>query len=122
MTNSLLAAAHFTLTHRETGRVLLHDLCFSLMPGERLTVIGPSGSGKTLICRAILGQLSSQTFAASGALSFGGDDLLALGLRGRAVGAALQACLDAVMDEAVPNDRTALLAYAAENLQRFANS
>ena len=78
MTNSLLAAAHFTLTHRETGRVLLHDLCFSLMPGERLTVIGPSGSGKTLICRAILGQLSSQTFAASGALSFGGYDLLAL--------------------------------------------
>lgn len=78
MTNSLLAAAHFTLTHRETGRVLLHDLCFSLMPGERLTVIGPSGSGKTLICRVILGQLSSQTFAASGALSFGGYDLLAL--------------------------------------------
>lgn len=78
MTNSLLAAAHFTLTHRETGRVLLHDLCFSLMPGERLTVIGPSGSGKTLICRAILGQLSPQTFAASGALSFGGYDLLAL--------------------------------------------
>ena len=33
-----------------------------------------------------------------------------------------QACLDAVMDEAVPNDRAALLAYAAENLQRFANS
>lgn len=78
MTNSLLAAAHFTLTHRETGRVLLHDLCFSLMPGERLTVIGPSGSGKTLTCRAILGQLSPQTFAASGALSFGGYDLLAL--------------------------------------------
>ena len=55
-------------------------------------------------------------------LAVNGDDLLALGLRGRAVGAALQACLDAVMDEAVPNDRTALLAYAAENLQRFANS
>lgn len=28
MTNSLLAAAHFTLTHRETGQVLLHDLSF----------------------------------------------------------------------------------------------
>lgn len=37
MTNSLLAAAHFTLTHRETGRVRFIDLCFSLMPGERLT-------------------------------------------------------------------------------------
>ena len=47
---------------------------------------------------------------------------LALGLRGRAVGAALQACLAAVMDETLPNDRAALLAYAAENLQRFANS
>ena len=45
-----------------------------------------------------------------------------LGLRGRAVGAALQACLDAVMDETLPNDRAALLGYAAENLQRFANS
>ena len=50
------------------------------------------------------------------------SDLLALGLRGRAVGAALQACLDAVMDERVANERAALLAYAAENLHRFANS
>ena len=51
------------------------------------------------------------------------QELLAtLGLRGRAVGAALQACLDAVMDETLPNDRAALLGYAAENLQRFANS
>lgn len=55
-------------------------------------------------------------------LAVNGDDLLALGLRGRAVGAALQACLDAVMDETLPNDRAALLGYAAENLQRFANS
>ena len=55
-------------------------------------------------------------------LAVNGGDMLALGLRGRAVGAALQACLDAVIDEVVPNDRTALLAYAAENLQRFANS
>ena len=55
-------------------------------------------------------------------LTVNGDDLLALGLRGRAVGAALQACLDAVMDETLPNDRAALLGYAAENLQRFANS
>ena len=55
-------------------------------------------------------------------LAVNGDDLLTLGLRGRAVGAALQACLDAVMDETLPNDRAALLGYAAENLQRFANS
>ena len=55
-------------------------------------------------------------------LAVNGSDLLTLGLRGRAVGAALQACLDAVMDEIVPNENTALLAYAAENLHRFANS
>ena len=55
-------------------------------------------------------------------LAVNGRDLLALGLRGRAVGAALQACLDAVMDERVANERAALLAYAAENLHRFANS
>ena len=55
-------------------------------------------------------------------LAVNGGDMLALGLRGRAVGAALQACLDAVMEEAVANDKTALLTYAAENLQRFANS
>ena len=55
-------------------------------------------------------------------LAVNGSDLLALGLRGRAVGAALQACLDAVMDERVANEREALLAYAAENLHRFANS
>ena len=51
-----------------------------------------------------------------------GELLDTLGLRGRAVGAALQACLDAVMDERVANERAALLAYAAENLHRFANS
>ena len=55
-------------------------------------------------------------------LAVKGNDLLTLGLRGRAVGAALQACLDAVMEEAVANDKTGLLTYAAENLQRFANS
>ena len=55
-------------------------------------------------------------------LAVNGSDLLALGLRGRAVGAALQVCLDAVMDERVANERAALLAYAAENLHRFANS
>ena len=51
-----------------------------------------------------------------------GELLDTLGLRGRAVGAVLQACLDAVMDERVANEREALLAYAAENLHRFANS
>ncbi len=44
-------------------------------------------------------------------LAIRGDDLLALGLRGRAVGEVLDACLHAVIDATVPNERGALLAY-----------
>ena len=42
-------------------------------------------------------------------LAVNGRDLLALGLRGPAVGLGLDACLDAVMDGRVPNRREELL-------------
>lgn len=41
-----------------------------------------------------------------------GGDLLALGLSGPAVGETLEALLDAVIEERLPNDRAALLEYA----------
>ena len=44
-------------------------------------------------------------------LAVKGDDLLALGLRGKAVGEALRMLLEAVMDGRVPNDREALLSF-----------
>ncbi len=44
-------------------------------------------------------------------LAVKGDDLTALGLRGRAVGETLRRLLDAVMDERVENEREALLRY-----------
>lgn len=50
-------------------------------------------------------------------LAVNGSDMLALGLRGRAVGAALDACLGAVLDGAVPNERAALLRYAREHAE-----
>ncbi|NUU23074.1 MAG: ectoine/hydroxyectoine ABC transporter ATP-binding protein EhuA [Streptomycetaceae bacterium] len=34
--------------------VVLDDLCFSVAPGERVTLIGPSGSGKTTILRMLM--------------------------------------------------------------------
>ena len=34
--------------------VVLHDLDFSVAPGERVTLIGPSGSGKTTILRLLM--------------------------------------------------------------------
>ena len=45
-------------------------------------------------------------------LAINGNDMLALGLQGKAVGGALDACLSAVLDGAVPNERAALLQYA----------
>lgn len=47
-------------------------------------------------------------------LAVNGRDLLALGLSGPAVGAALEGLLGKVMDGALPNDREALLAYARQ--------
>lgn len=44
-------------------------------------------------------------------LALNGDDLLALGCQGKAVGAALDACLNAVLEGRVPNERAALLEY-----------
>ena len=43
-------------------------------------------------------------------LAVNGRDMLALGLQGPQVGAALDACLRAVMDEVAPNEQAALLA------------
>ncbi|MGM9550544.1 MAG: CCA tRNA nucleotidyltransferase [Faecousia sp.] len=47
-------------------------------------------------------------------LAVNGNDLLAVGYRGKAVGEALKALLEQVLDEALPNEREALLAFAAE--------
>ena len=45
-------------------------------------------------------------------LAVNGRDMLALGLQGPQVGAALDACLRAVMDGVAPNEQAALLALA----------
>lgn len=49
-------------------------------------------------------------------LAVKGNDLTALGLRGPAVGRALDTLLDQVMEEKLPNDRGALIAYVKEEL------
>ena len=49
-------------------------------------------------------------------LAVNGNDMMAIGLKGKSIGNALQACLDAVMDERVANDRTALLTLAQEQM------
>ena len=49
-------------------------------------------------------------------LAVGGNDLIALGYEGKAIGDCLARLLDAVLDERLPNDRDALLAAAQRTL------
>ena len=49
-------------------------------------------------------------------LAVNGNDMMAIGLKGKSIGKALQACLDAVLDERVPNDHADLLALAQEQM------
>ena len=51
-------------------------------------------------------------------LAVNGRDLLALGLEGREVGAALRRLLDAVVEGSLPNDREILLAHIKEELRK----
>ena len=49
-----------------------------------------------------------------GQLAVRGGDLTALGLRGPAVGETLRELLELVIEEALPNDREALMTYVRE--------
>ena len=48
------------------------------------------------------------------ALAVNGNDLMALGFQGREIGTCLNALLEQVIEEQLPNEKTALLAFAAE--------
>ena len=48
-------------------------------------------------------------------LAVNGNDLMVLGYRGKAIGTCLNALLEQVVDERLPNEKKALLAFAAEN-------
>lgn len=52
-------------------------------------------------------------------LALNGNDLIGVGLRGKQIGLALQAALDAVMDGAVPNEPEKLLCYIRQRTDEF---
>ena len=66
--------------------VALHRINLAIRQGELLALLGPSGSGKTTLLRIIAG-LEQPT---SGAILFGGDDLVGQSLRERKIGFVFQ--------------------------------
>ncbi|MFB6126588.1 MAG: ABC transporter ATP-binding protein [Halolamina sp.] len=65
-------------TDKETIRAV-EDVSFDVRPGETVGLVGESGSGKTVTARAILGLTESPGVVESGAIRFGGEDLLRTG-------------------------------------------
>ncbi len=76
-------------------RPAVHGATFALQAGESVALVGESGCGKTQLARAILG-LSPEQARVTGAIRFGGLDVLALSdaewrrVRGRQIGLVLQ--------------------------------
>src|SRR6202000_1956094 len=75
------------ITVRLSGREVLHDVSFTIRPGEFTGLIGPNGAGKTTILRVILGLLppsaGTVTVAGQAIGSHRHGGLLGLGRGGR---------------------------------------
>ena len=68
--------------------------------------------------RAVLEEIRAENACLSlKDLAVNGNDLMALGLTGKAIGEALNALLEQVIDEKLPNERAALLGFVKENRQ-----
>lgn len=77
MNSPLLEIDHLNLTlfNGPNGFHILHDISFSIFPGEIVGLVGESGCGKSLTASAILGLLHS-THTLTGRMMFEGQDLL----------------------------------------------
>lgn len=56
---------------------VLRDVTFSIAPGQVLGIVGESGAGKSMLGKVVARRLPDGFRVATGALSFGGRDLLA---------------------------------------------
>ena len=57
------------------GHAVIHDVSFSLHPGEILGIVGESGSGKSTLLKAAMGLLGSSGMVTGGNIFFQGKDI-----------------------------------------------
>ena len=122
-----LVAHHDTPFRAETKAVrrYLHrfgeDVLRQLLLLQRADILGQAPAfryrlqdveGTLLVMEQVLGEAFCLSLKD---LMVDGNDLLARGLRGKEIGAALDFLLNAVMDERVPNEKALLLEYLDEN-------
>ncbi|SPA43950.1 ABC transporter ATP-binding protein [Cupriavidus taiwanensis] len=94
MSSSILAVESLGKTVADTtgSLAILHDVTFSVTPGETLAIVGASGSGKS----TLLGLLAGLDLPSTGTVRLQGQDLYALdedqraAVRGRHVGFVFQ--------------------------------
>ncbi len=79
MTSPLVDISKLSVRFRTANGVVraLSDIDLRILPGEVVVLVGESGSGKTVLAHAIL-RLLPQNAEVTGAVCFGGDDLLSL--------------------------------------------
>lgn len=69
------------LTVRAGDTTLVHDVSFTVEPGECVALVGASGSGKTLTARAVLGLSAAGLTVDAAALRLDGRDVRGLSER-----------------------------------------
>ena len=58
------------------GEAVVHDVSFSLTPGEILGLVGESGSGKSTLIKAAMGLLGSGGLVTRGDICYMGQNIL----------------------------------------------
>ena len=77
--SALLAIENLTLSYRQRGawREVVHNVSFTLQPGEMVALVGESGSGKTTTAQAIIGLMAENARRDSGKIVLNGTDIAA---------------------------------------------
>ena len=96
-----LSVAHLSVAFRRNGILhqVVHDVSFSLEPGQCVAIVGESGSGKSVTARSIVGLTGKNSVVDAQSILLDGDDLRAATkrqwrqIRGRRIGFILQDAL-----------------------------